>query len=279
MVDLHCHTTASDGLMTPANIISHALKEGLNVLAIADHDTVDGICAAIQAAEGSGISFIPAIELSVDFPTGDFHLLGYGIDYKSHDFLEQLSKLKAIREERVPRIIEKLNKIGIQLTLGDVKEESQGAVPGKPHVGRALVKKGYAYDAGAAIRKYLNKGMPGYVHKEKIDPLSAFKLISSAGGLPVLAHPKSLKCIDSGEYDQLIESLICYGLAGIEVFASIHEDVDIEIFTEIAQRRNLIATGGSDFHGDNGERLGYYGDCRIIPESCAQPLIQYMNKK
>ena len=274
MIDLHCHTTASDGLMTPHNIIKHAIHEGVNVLAIADHDSVNGLDEANQAAGEVGMCFIPAIELSVEFPTGDFHLLGYGIDYKNDDLLEQLSRLKSIREARIPRIIERLKNVKIELTLEDVKEESQCAVPGKPHVARALVKKGYASDVGAAIKTYLNKGMPGYVHKEKIDPAFAFKIIKNAGGLPVLAHPKSLKCEDSREYDRIIESFIRHGLVGIEVYASIHKDVDVKIFTEIAQRHHLAATGGSDFHGENGERLGYYGNCRIIPEGCAQSLLR-----
>lgn len=279
MLDLHCHTTASDGLMTPGNIIKRAIHEGLNILAIADHDSVNGIGEAIQAAKGTGISFIPAIELSVDFPSGDFHLLGYGIDYRNQDLLKQLAGLKSIREERIPRIIEKLHEIGIELTLENVREESQGAAPGKPHVARAIVKKGYASDVKAAIRKYLIKGMPGYVPKQKIDLASAFELIKSAGGLPVLAHPKSLKCEDSGEYDRIIESCICHGLIGIEVYAATHEDMDVAMFAETAKRYNLIATGGSDFHGDNAERLGYYGGDRIIPESCAQALFQFMDAK
>lgn len=277
MIDLHCHTTASDGLTTPYNIIRHAIQEGLNVLAIADHDSINGLDEANQAAGESDLCLIPAIELSLKFPTGDFHLLGYGIDYNNQDLAKQLSRLKSTREARISRMIEKLNKEKIELTLEDVKEESRCAVPGKPHVARALVKKGYASDVRSAMKMYLSKGMPGYVRKEKIEPASAFQLIKIAGGVPVLAHPKSLKCRDVGEYDRTIKSFMRYGLIGIEVYASIHDDVDVEIFTEIVQRHNLIATGGSDFHGDNGERLGYYGNCRMIPESCAQSLFRFID--
>jgi 3',5'-nucleoside bisphosphate phosphatase len=279
MIDLHCHTTASDGLMTPSDIVKHAIRAEIKVLAIADHDTVTGLNEANQAAEEMGICFIPAIELSVEHPTGDFHLLGYGIDYKNQDFFGQLAILRSNREARIPRIIERLNQIGMKLTLEDVNEESQDAVPGKPHVARVLVKKGYAPDVSSAVKQYLNKGMPGYVHKDKIDADFAFNLIKSVGGLPVLAHPKSLKCENPGEYVRIVESFILLGLVGIEAYASLHEDADVELFSEIAQRHNLIATGGSDFHGEDGERLGCYGGCRIIPESCAQSLFHSMNGK
>jgi predicted metal-dependent phosphoesterase TrpH len=277
MIDLHCHTTASDGLITPHDLIIRAKAEGIKVLAIADHDTVDGLDEAMLLAKDNGIHLIPAIELSVDFPAGDLHLLGYGIDRNNQDFIKNIEKLKFIREERIVRIIQELNKANINLTIEDVNKEFQGAAPGKPHIARALVKKGYAADAHSAIKKYLNKGMPGYVHKEKIDPEAAFELIISAGGVPVLAHPKSTGCRHIGEYNLMIESFLNYGLAGIEVYASIHVDADVEIFSDIARRYNLIATGGSDFHDDNWDNLGYYGDNRPIPVSCAHSLCRLID--
>lgn len=279
MIDLHCHTTASDGLLTPHDLIIRAKKEGITLLAIADHDTVAGIDEAMSAAKENDIFLIPAIELSLDFPTGDLHLLGYYIDYNNQDFINRIQKLKSAREERIFKIIKKLNKINIDLTIEDVNKESNGAVPGKPHVARALVKKGYAADVNSAIKKYLNKGMPGYVSKEKIDPEAAFKLIRNAGGVTVLAHPKSMKCKNDREYERIIESFISYGLVGIEVYASIHKDVDVEMFSGIARRHNLITTGGSDFHGENGERLGYYEWNRTIPISCAHSILRFINTK
>jgi predicted metal-dependent phosphoesterase TrpH len=279
MIDLHCHTTASDGLLTPHNLIGQAKKEGITILAIADHDTVAGIEEAISAAKENDISLIPAIELSLDFPTGDLHLLGYGIDYNNQDFINRIQKLKSAREERIFRIIKKLNKINIDLTIEDVNKESKAASPGKPHVARALVKKGYAADVTSAIRKYLNEDMPGYVSKEKLDLEAAFKLIRNIGGVPVLAHPKSMQCIDNREYERIIESFISYGLVGIEVYASIHKDIDVEIFAGIARRHNLITTGGSDFHGKNGDGLGYYGENRTIPISCAHSILRFINNK
>jgi len=279
MIDLHCHTTASDGVITPSALVKQAIHEGLNVIAISDHDSVSGIGEAMQAAEGTGLRLIPAVELSVDFPSGDFHLLGYGIDHNNQLFLEQLAGLKSLRETRIPRIIERLRQAKIELTAGEVKAVSGDAAPGRPHVARALVKKGYAPDVNAAIIKYLVRGTPGYVPKEKIGLLPAFELIKSAGGWPVLAHPKSLACKDTGEFDQIMESCIGHGLIGLEVYATIHEDAEVELFADMARRHHLIATGGSDFHGDNGARLGYYGDFRIIPKICARSLIHVMGTK
>lgn len=272
MIDLHCHTTASDGLLSPRDLVICAKKESITVLAIADHDTVAGLDEAMHTAKDIGISLIPAIELSLDFPTGDLHLLGYGIDYHNQDFINRIQKLKSVREERIAKIIKKLNDIKMDLTIEDVKKESEGAVPGKPHVARALVKKSYADDVTSAINKFLNKGMPGYVVKKKIKPEEGFQIIRNAGGLPVLAHPKSMKCIDDSEYERIIESFINYGLVGIEVYASMHEDEDVKIFNGIARRHNLVATGGSDFHGENQDRLGYYRHGRTIPIKCANLL-------
>jgi predicted metal-dependent phosphoesterase TrpH len=279
MIDLHCHTTASDGLLTPHDLIIRAKKEGITVLAIADHDTVDGLAEAMLVAYSNKIYLIPAIELSLDFPTDDLHLLGYGIDYNNMDFINHIEKLKFVRQERIVLIIKRLNKIKIDITVEDVNKESQCAVPGRPHIARVLVKKGYAADVSSAINKYLNKGMSGYVSKEKINPEAAFKLISNAGGVPVLAHPKSMKCIDYREYDRIIKSFISHGLVGIEVYASMHADEDVQIFSNIAQRYNLIATGGSDFHGGNCDRLGYYGDNRAVPVSCAHSILKFIRQR
>ena len=277
MIDLHCHTTASDGLLTPHDLIIRAKKEGITVLAIADHDTVAGIDEAMSAAKENDLSLIPAIELSLDCPTGDLYLLGYGIDYNNQDFINRIQKLKSAREERILKIIKKLNKINIDLAIEDVNKESNGASPGKPHVGRALVKKGYAADVNSAIKNYLIKGMPGYVSKKKLDLEAAFKLIRNVGGVSVLAHPKSMLCIDDREYERIIKSFVSYGLVGIEVYASIHKEIDVEIFCGIARRHNLITTGGSDFHGEKGRRLGYYGEGRTIPINCARELFRFIN--
>jgi predicted metal-dependent phosphoesterase TrpH len=272
MIDLHCHTTASDGILTPENLVKRAKKEGIKILAIADHDTVAGIDEAMVVAKAHNITLIPAIELSLDCPTGDLHLLAYNIDHHNQHFINIIHKLKSAREKRIQKIVHKLNKININLTVEDVKKECDGAAAGKPHVARALIKKNLASDIDSAIKKYLLKGKPAYVPKEKLDMETAFKLLENVGGLPVLAHPKSMNCHDEKKFKKILESFICYGLAGIEVYASMHDDAQVKHYSDIARRYNLIMTGGSDFHGDKADRLGYYGQNRKIPLTCADPL-------
>jgi len=274
MIDLHCHTTASDGLVSPSNIIRQAAIEGISLIAIADHDTVNGLEEAFESAKKEDVSFIPAVELSVDCEKGDFHLLGYGIQYRNQSLRTKLEELKHIREERIMRIVDKLNQARVQITQSDVQNEITGAAPGKPHVARVLVSKGYAPDVQTAIITYLNKGKPGYVRKEKIRPEDAFELIKCAGGVAVLAHPASLNRESHDEYIQIIQRYISMGLAGIEVYSNIHNNEDVKFFSDIARQYNLIATGGSDFHSNNGERLGYYGACRPIPTSCSRDLLR-----
>jgi predicted metal-dependent phosphoesterase TrpH len=276
MIDLHCHTTASDGVISPYNIIIQAAKEGVAVMAIADHDTVDGLEQAAQAAKDAGVRFIPAIELSVAYPKGYFHLLGYGIRYENRDFRKKLEQLRIVREERVLRMVERLNMAGVHIKHEDVQKELNGSAPGKPHVARALVKKGYAGNVQDAMKTYLNLGAPGYVPKENLSQEAAIELIGSVGGLSVLAHPKSLRAENPEEYDQLIKRFVSQGGVGIEVYASIHDERDVKMFNEIAKRYDLIVTGGSDYHGDNGGQLGYYGS-RTIPESCSLQLLQLTN--
>lgn len=276
MIDLHCHTTASDGLLAPSALIRKASHEGITVIAIADHDTVDGLDEAVRAAQREGIAVIPAVELSVAFPGGDFHLLGYGIHYQNQDLKGRLAQLKSVREERALRMVEQLCRAGIPLAPEDVREESKGASPGKPHVARVLIKKGYAADVDSAFETYLNHGKPGYVPKEKLSLESAFELIGNAGGLPVLAHPKSLNVEGPEAYERIIRRGVSYGMAGLEVYAPLHDPRDVILFRELAKHFHLFATGGSDFHGDKGAALGYYGNGKPIPESCSLPLLPYI---
>ena len=278
MIDLHCHTTVSDGLVTPTDIIRLASREGITSFAISDHDSVDGLDEAIQSAAALGLHFTPAIELSVNFPGASFHLLGYGIDHKNQDLLDQIAFFKSSRETRIARIVKKLNEAGTALTLEEVQAESREATPGRPHVARALVRKGHAPDPASAVKRYLVKGTPGYVGKEKIAPRAAFELIKQAGGIPVLAHPKSLKCESREDYERVVESFIQLGLAGIEVYSPKHTTADVTLFTGLAEQHNLFITGGSDFHGELGDRLGYYGGNRLIPEDCGRALFQAMNR-
>ncbi|MGL4368151.1 MAG: PHP domain-containing protein, partial [Spirochaetota bacterium] len=265
MIDLHCHTTASDGVLAPCDLVKKGAAEGLDIIAVADHDTADGIDDALRQGAVSGIRVIPCIELSVEYKKGEFHLLGYGVRRSDPAFGKELSVLREIRENRIPVIIDRLNAAGIGITRDDVLAFSRGAVPGKPHVARALVHKGYAPDFDDAFRRYLASGAPGDVPKKKITPEKAFSLIRSAGGVPVVAHPVSLALRSIDEFDSFLNRYVPCGLAGVEAYASLHSDSDVELYAAAARRFSLCVTGGSDFHGDKDEALGFYGKNRMIP--------------
>lgn len=272
MIDLHSHTTASDGVLSPASLVARAASESIELLSIADHDTVDGLASAAAQAHDSGIRFIPSIELSVDWKGGDFHLLGYGIDPSNEELLDGLRALRSIREARIPRIVERLRGAGLPLSLDDVLGEAAGAVPGKPHVARAMVKKGLSRDFEHAFSEWLSHGKAGDVPKEKISPSGAFRLLRAAGGIPVIAHPVTLGT-DRAQFAAFLERFKAEGLRGVEAYAELHSDDDVAFYLDAASRAGLFVTGGSDFHGDKTERLGCYGHGRVIPDVCGGNLL------
>lgn len=272
MIDLHSHTTASDGVLSPAALVDRAASESIELLSVADHDTVGGLASASAQADTRGIRFVPSIELSVEWKGGDFHLLGYGIDASNGELLEGLRALRSIREARIPRIVERLREAGLSLSLDDVLAEAADAVPGKPHVARAMVKKGISRDFEHAFDEWLSHGRAGDVPKEKITPAEAFRLLRAAGGVPVIAHPITLG-IDRAQFGDFLERFKPEGLRGVEAYAELHSDGDVAFYLEAAARAGLIATGGSDFHGDKIERLGCYGRDRVIPDVCGVNLL------
>jgi predicted metal-dependent phosphoesterase TrpH len=272
MTDLHCHTTASDGILSPSALIDMAASAGVSLLAVADHDCVDGLFSACERAQECGVRLITALEFSVEWQGGDFHLLGYGIDPENEELLAGLRRLRLIRETRVPVIVDRLCAAGVPLTLEEVMAEAAGAVPGKPHVARALVRKGLADDFAQAFDLWLSKGKPGNVPKEKIPPAEAFKLIHKAGGVAVVAHPVTLG-LPRPQFGEFLGRFIPEGLAGIEAYAEMHTDDDVLLYLSAASHAGLFVTGGSDFHGDKNERLGCYGSGRVIPDVCGKNLL------
>ena len=272
MTDLHCHSTASDGILSPSELVDRAASGGISLLAVADHDCVDGLAPAGARAQERGVRFITALEFSVEWHGGDFHLLGYGIDPASVELLAGLRSLRRIRENRVPVIVERLCAAGLSLTLEEVMAEAAGAVPGKPHVARALVRKGFADDFEQAFDLWLSKEKPGNVPKEKIIPAEAFRLIHEAGGVAVVAHPVTLG-LAHPQFHDFLSRYIPEGLAGVEAYAEMHSDDDVLFYLAAASKAGLFVTGGSDFHGDKGERLGCYGSGRMIPDVCGENLL------
>jgi 3',5'-nucleoside bisphosphate phosphatase len=241
--DLHIHTNYSDGIYTPEEIVRKAKEAGLTTIAITDHDTVDGIERAIIEGEKLGIRVIPGIELTTDLKDTEIHILGYFIDYKAQWFLKLLKKMRDDRENRVKKIAKKLKDIGISIDADEILKQSDGRSVGRPHVARALLKKGIVSSIQEAFNKYLDSNSPAYVPHFKLSPAEAIQTIIKAEGVPVFAHPAVSAC------DEIIPELVKAGLAGIEIYYSKHSDFQIKHYLKIAEQYNLLVTGGSDFHG------------------------------
>jgi len=250
LIDLHTHSTASDGTLSPEELVYLAKKEKLQALALTDHDTIDGLKPAYKTAKEVDLPFLCGIEISIKFEgPGHFHLLGYFLEPKIPKINEVLLKLKKAREERNKKMIEKLNNLGIRITLEELKKIAQGEI-GRPHIANLLVKKGIVKSFEEAFQKYLKKGAPAYVPKALLLPEEAIKLILEAKGVPVLAHPVTLK-LNLLELKNYIKKLKDFGLMGIEVFYPEHTTDFTKFLMEFAKELGLLLTGGSDFHGKN----------------------------
>jgi predicted metal-dependent phosphoesterase TrpH len=253
-IDLHIHSTASDGTYTPSEILNLAAQSGLQAIAITDHDTLDGSRQALECDIPPTLRFITGVEISAQPPVGcsaggSLHILGYGVDPHHSELLQTLSKFQQIRNERTHRILDRLHQLGMPLTLEQVLAEVGEGAASRPHVAKAMVKAGIAADIEEAFQKYLGKGRPAYVSKERLDCHQTFELIKAAGGIPVLAHPYFIPCRHTDELTSLIESLCQIGLKGIEVFYPGHPPQAVALYLAMAEKHGLSVTGGSDFHG------------------------------
>ena len=264
LVDLHTHTTASDGKLTPSQLVRYAREKDLRAIAVTDHDTVEGTEEAVSAGKREGIEVVPGIEISVDYTPGSMHMLGYFITGGSHRLQEKLSLLQDSRADRNPKIIEKLNELGIAIDYDEVLKVSGGGQVGRPHIAQVLMQRGYTKTIQEAFDKYLGKGAPAYFDKFRLEAHDAISMIMDAGGIPVLAHPFTLYCKSSNDLEQLITQLVDHGLQGIEVFYPEHNKQQTAEYHLLAKRHNLLVTGGSDFHGAHmaGADLGG-GDVKI----------------
>ncbi|MHB8171842.1 MAG: PHP domain-containing protein [Thermincolia bacterium] len=252
MIDLHVHTTASDGTLTPWEVVALAREKGLAAVAITDHDTIDGVREALEAGSQLGLEVIPGVEISVDHNGGEMHILGYYVNLQSTYLLEQLQLLQDYRNQRNPKMVARLNQLGLKVTLEELEGEAGGKVIGRPHLASLLMKKGYVRTKQEAFDMYLATGKPAYFKKEKLTPVEGIELVTKAGGIPVLAHPKYLKeAIKPQRLAQMVEELKGFGLKGIEAYYSYHTQADTDFFLELARKLDLVVTGGTDFHGAN----------------------------
>jgi predicted metal-dependent phosphoesterase TrpH len=273
-IDLHTHTTASDGSFTPSQLVHHAKEKGLKVLAVTDHDTIDGNEEALSAGKREGLEVVPGIEISVDYSPGSMHMLGYFIDTGNRQLKEKLALLQDSRSDRNPKIIAKLNELGLAVSYDEVVQASGGGQVGRPHIAQVLLKKGYTTTIQEAFDKYLGKGAPAYFDKFRLIAEDAIAMITDAGGVPVLAHPFTLKCKNQGKLEDLIRHLATKGLKGIEVYYTEHSEQQTKRYRLLAERNNLLITGGSDFHGANmaGVELGRGRGKLHIPYSLFEKL-------
>ena len=242
--DLHIHTAYSDGSFLPATIIRHAVKNNLKIISITDHDSVDGIAASIEEGEKSCVEVIPGIEISTTVDTGEIHILGYFIDYEDEYFVKNLKRIQEIRLKRMSVMVDKLNRLMIDIDLNELIEYAASSSIGRLHLAHFLKKKGIVGSAYEAFDRYIGSGKPAYEKMNALSPEEGIELISNAGGISVLAHPGLTR------RDDLIDAMIYTGLRGLEVYHSGHSEEDTNRYFQMTKDKGLLITGGSDCHGE-----------------------------
>ena len=244
-VDLHVHTNASDGRFSPAEIVHKSAECGLQVIAITDHDTLDGIYPALIAARDyPEITVVPGVEISTDSLSGEVHILGYFIDYENKELKAVLDRLRHSRVRRAEGMVDKLNGLGVLVEWKRVQEIAKSSSIGRPHIAQAMLEKGYIKSIKEAFTGYIERNGPAYVERGKITQVEAVELIQRAEGMAVLAHPLTIK-----DPKAIIIELKAKGLAGIEAYYNDYSKEQVDGLLALADKFKLIATGGSDFHG------------------------------
>ncbi|MBM6400786.1 PHP domain-containing protein [Phycicoccus sonneratiae] len=257
MIDLHAHSTASDGTESPADLVASAAAAGLGVVAITDHDTTLGWAEATEAARRAGVALVPGIEVSCGRRGRSLHLLAYLPDPSHPDLVAELEQARDSRDSRLDRMVGRMAAAGIPVTVEAVRAEvDEGATPGRPHIADALVRAGVVTHRDEAFARWLSDDSPFYVSHYAPDPVRAVEVVRAAGGVPVVAHPSS-RTRTGTVGDALIEELAAAGLAGLEVHHRDHEPHDVTHLTDLAARLGLFVTGSSDYHGEGKRnRLG-----------------------
>src|SRR5581483_491194 len=245
-IDLHTHSTASDGIYSPTELLQRAKGIGLRILALTDHDTTGGLDEAAQAAAKLDIDFLPGIEINTDVGGGEVHVLGYFPEYQRPTFQAVLKVLRDARERRGQRMVELLNEQGIKVSWERVRAIAEGAV-GRPHVAKALLEAGYVQTIGEAFDKYIGTGCYAYVPRYRLTPEDAVHLIASANGLPVIAHP--IEPPGLADLRQWLPGLRAAGLVGLETYYGPYTPEQEAALQQLADEYHLIPTGGTDFHG------------------------------
>ena len=253
-VDLHLHSTFSDGVLTPAQLVCLCAGRGLAVISITDHDSVGGVPEAIEAARSfPELTVIPGVEMSTEAPEAEVHVLGYFVDHLDGHLQSTLRRLREGREIRCRKMVEKLNELGIMISWDRVRELSAGAAVGRPHIAQAMVEAGYVAYPRDAFERYLGRDGPAYAERAKLAPVDAVRMLVDNGASPVLAHPTfSTTMSDEKEMATMrrtLEELKAAGLVGVEVYYGEHSPERIRCLSELAAAYGLVPCGGSDYHG------------------------------
>jgi len=265
-VDLHIHSTVSDGRLSPEEVVHRAVKAGLTIIALTDHDTVDGTIPALEAAKAfPKLKVIPGVEISSYVTEGEVHILGYFIDYTHPELQATLGRMRNSRQERAQGMIAKLRDLGLPVEWERVKELAGTGSMGRPHIAQAMLEKGYITSIQEAFTKYIAHGKPAYVAQKKLSPAEVVQKILQANGLPVLAHPLTTK-----NPETMIAELKASGLVGIESYYKNYTAEEINGLLSLANRHGLITTGGSDYHGLDNNTETMIGGVDVPIESAEQ---------
>lgn len=268
-VDLHSHTTASDGAYRPADLVQLALQRGLKVLGITDHDSMLGIPEATQAAEATPLAIVPGVEINTDVNGVEVHVLGYFFNgYEHPHLIETLARLRENRLDRAEQIVTKLNTLGLQLDFNRVLDLAAGGAVGRPHIARAMIERGFVKSTAEAFDRYLANGRPAYVPRFRVTPVEATRLIRETGGVASLAHPLSIgAAANMGQIDLpvVLPELKAAGLAGLETYYTGYSAENIRTLLGYCDQFDLIPTGGSDFHGGGVLAISDLGAVPVPP--------------
>lgn len=268
MIDLHTHTTCSDGSLSPTKLVEMAKEIGIKAIAITDHDTISGLKEGKEAADNNSIKFVQGVEIEIKHPhKGEFHLLGLGLKDLNGELKNKLDELKSYRENRNLEIIRLMESDNLNISYDDVKSVAGGDIIARPHFSRCLVSAGYAKNQNHAFKDFLNPGAPYFVEKKALELEEAISLIHGAGGKAIIAHPQSLY-ISWGKFPEVLKKYKSIGLDGIEAWHGGNSKKDCTKFEKIASNLRLIISGGSDYHGINikDRTLGIGAGERNIPE-------------
>ena len=275
MIDLHMHSSFSDGSFTPEELVNTAVELKITAVSLTDHDTMAGVPRFLEAGARHNLQVITGVEISTDYKGRGMHVLGYGMDIANRELQESLDWIRSVREARNMEILEKLNRLGFTMTWEEVVSRSGEDVVGRPHFAQTLIDKGYVKDKYEAFDKLLGHGKPGYADRRRLDPEAGIRIIRKAGGVAVLAHPFTLNLSNTG-LRALLQELHQVGLGGIEAYYAEHKPDMQEMYLKMASEYDLLVTGGTDFHGALTPmlRIGYGFGSLNVPDSLLAPLLE-----